>query len=237
MADELETPGQPADAPAQEAAFELDPRFKSVEDQARAYKEAEKKMTQEAQRRADLERQNRELLSRPQQVVAPQDPQPQEDLNELYWQKPAAVVERILERYVAPFVDNGYEGQKQKYASDPNFQRFAPQIDQMVQMQPELKRQPGIVDKLYRVARAMEFDPDQEREALRAEVRAEIQGKQAGLAESPSAPQGGTQQTNPANTLTADERRVALKFHNDVAPEEAYKRYAASKDKWAQGAF
>jgi hypothetical protein len=227
--------GEAARAAAVVPEFTLDPRFKSVEDQATAYKEAEKKMTQESQKRADLERQNQELLARQQQQATQAAPPPPPNYNELFWQNPAEVIERLVERQVAPFIEDRYELQKQKYVSDPNFNKYSVQIDQMVQFQPGLKQQPGIVDKLYRVVRAMEFNPDEERKRIEAEVTARLEGKTAGLVEGAGTPTGAAP-TLPV-VLSEDEKRTALKFHPELTPDAAYKLYGERKVKHQTGVY
>ncbi len=243
MADEPVKQGQPTDTPAAPAAEPkpeviLDPRFKTIEDQAKAYKEAETKMQHESQKRAELERQNQELQTRLSQhgtPSAPAAPAPEEDLDELYWKSPSKVMQRIIEKQIEPFFEDRYEMQKQKYASDPVFQRYAPQIDQMIKAQPELKQRPGIVDQMYKVVRALEFDPEAERKRIEAEVTQRLSNKQTGSLEGAGAPAGATPST-PGNELSDDEKRVAIKFNPDLAPAEAYKKYATAKTKWAQGA-
>lgn len=159
----------------------------------------------------------------------------QEDLNELYWQKPAEVIGRLVQQYVEPFVEDRYELQKQKYAGDPDFQKYAPAIDQMVKAQPALRQQPGIVDKLYRAARAMDFDPNAEKERIRQEVLKELQTKQGGAVEGAGAAAAGGG-AGQLPDLSSDEKRVAEKFYPDLPQADAYKKYAENKGKWMQGA-
>ncbi len=205
----------------------LDSRFNSVEDQAKAYKEAEKKMQQEANARAELERQNRELLAR--QVPAP--PPVQENLDELFWQKPTEVMGRLINRQlqegVRPFIEDRYNMQKERYANDADFKRYEPQIDQLVAAQPELKTQPGVVDKLYKVVRAMEFDPEAERKRIEAEVMQKHNIKVAGMAEGA----GSVRDIDPTPkaVLSADEQLAARKIYSDLPPAKAYERYAVAK--------
>lgn len=240
----MPTPEELAEQQAQEEAAKaaaaaepkpeeiLDPRFKTIEEQAKAYKEAEKKMTQSTQEAAELRRQNQELLARQQQ---PPVATPPPDYNAMFWQNPAEVIGKIVEGYVAPFVEDRFELQKGRYAQDPNFKRYEPQIDQMVKMQPELKKQPGIVDKLYKVVRAMEFDPDTERKRIEEEVRAQIQGKQINSVEGTGTPSGAAPSQNAE--LDDKERAVALKFYPDMKPQDAFKRYGDNKIKSRQGAM
>ncbi len=229
--------GQPEGEPAAVEQFQLDPRFKTVEDQAKAYKEAEKLMTQRAQEAAELKRQleQERLVRQTPQPVAQPVAQPEEDLNELYWKEPAKVMERLIGKHIEPFYTDRYEMQKAKYANDPEFQKHVAQIDQMVSINPQLKNQTGIVDKLYRVARAMEFDPDSERKRIEAEVMARFQSKQAGLVEGAGSPGAGPTPVATLADLTDEEKRVAVKFNSDLPQAEAFKKYAERKAKWAQG--
>lgn len=178
----------------------------------------------------------RDLQSRVQQPpVQLAAAQPEEDLNELYWKEPAKVMEKLIGKHIEPFYEDRYEMQKAKYANDPNFQKYSSQIDQMVKTQPELKTKAGIVDQLYRVVRAMEFDPDAERKRIEAEVMQKFNLKQAGSLEGAGTPPGVTP-TTAAVDLTDDQKKVAVKFYPDLAPQDAYKAYSANLVKWQQGA-
>lgn len=232
MGDEPLQTGQPETSPAEpvESPDYLDPRFKTVEDQARAYKEAEKKMQQEAQRRAELERQNQELLGRvqqPPQAAPPAEPPVNED--QLFWEKPTEVMKRIVGQYVSPFVDDRYEMQKTQFRQDPNFAKYEPEIDQMIRMQPELKQKPTVVSDLYKIIRARDFDPVTERERIKAEIMAEMQGKAAAGLEAPGSPP--VLQAPPVE-LTAEEKRAALGIYGNVPQEEAFKKYADAKTRY-----
>ena len=167
-------------------------------------------------------------------------PAPEENLDELYWTSPTKVLEKILDRRLSqavdPFYEDRYEMQKAKYANDPNFQRYAPQIDELIRTDPKLKSQPGVVDKLYRAVRAMEFDPDAERKRIEAEVIQRMQNKQTGSLESAGTPPGATPPASQQINLTDDEKRVAIKFNPSISADEAYKKYQANKSKWQQGA-
>lgn len=219
----------------------LDPRFKTVEDQARAYREAERKMQQESQRRALLER---ELQARQQQTVVPQaQPEPQEDLDQIFWQKPTEVINKVFERRLQdvtqqfePFIDDRLNFQKAKYANDPVFKELEPQIDQVFRLQPQLKRQAGSVDYVYNFLRAQTFDPNQERERIRQEVEAQMRGgnRQTGQVEGVGAPSGGPTAT-PKMELSDDEQRAATRFYSDLPPQQAYERYWKSKQAWNKG--
>ena len=176
----------------------------------------------------------REQQTRVQQSASAQPPEP--DLNEAYWQKPAEVVRKIVAEMVDPFIEDRYELQKAKYATDPDFSKYAPQIDNMVKMQPELRKQPGIVDKLYRAARAMEFDPNAERERIRQQVLEEMKLKTGSSVEGAGTPPGTPPSTITGNELNDNERKVAQKFYPDLSQQEAFKKYAENKAKWMQGA-
>lgn len=235
MAEPTEAPQGGAEPVAPSRPDYLDARFTSVEEQAKAYKEAETKMQQESGKRAELERQNRELLARQTPTLPIASPQPEPDLNELYWQKPAEVMEKLVQKHVEPFYEDKYEAQKQMLLTkDPAYAKYFPQIDAMVKAQPGLKKQPGIVEKLYKVASALEFDPDAERKRIEERVRNEMQMKIGTSLEGVGSPPTGTPSSLPE--LSSDEKRVAEKFHRDLSPQEAHKKYAESKLKWAQGA-
>jgi hypothetical protein len=219
----------------------LDPRFKTVEDQAKAYREAETKMQHEAQRRALLER---ELQMRQQQQPEPQaQPVPQENLDELFWQKPTEVIERVVSNRLGdvtkqfePFIEDRFQSQKTKYANDPTFKEYESQIDQVFRLQPQLKHQPGAIDYVYNFLRAQTFDPNTERERLKAEVRAELTGanRQAGQVEGAGSPGQGITPTQRVD-LNAEEKRAAERFYSELSPSEAHARYFKSKQSWAKG--
>ena len=199
------------------------------------YWKSEAKKAFEARDRAKEEaRQLQERMQQPPPVVTP--PPVEEDLNELYWKEPAKVMEKLIGKYVEPFVEDRYELQKGKYAADPEFRKYAPKIDEMVKMQPQLKQQPGIVDKLYKVVRAMEFDPEAERQRIRQEEVAKLQTKQGSLVEGAGSPGAGPAPT-PTIDLTDDEKKTAEKFNPGINPQEAHKKYAEKKAKWLQGAY
>jgi hypothetical protein len=231
MADETTPVGEQDVTPA---TPEVAPPVAEAPEQDAEYWKGEAKKAFEARDRAKEEaRVASQSQYQPQQPVAP--PAPEEDLNELYWKEPAKVIERLIGKQIEPFYVDRYEMQKAKYADDPIFKKHAPQIDQMVAAQPELRTKAGIVDQLYRVARAMEFDPDAERKRIEADVMARFNLKQAGSLEGAGTPLGATPST-PLAELSDDEKRVATKFYPDLAPREAYKNYASNKSKWAQGA-
>lgn len=220
----------------------LDARFKTVEDQAKAYREAETKMQHEAQRRAILER---ELQMRQQQPVGPPQSQelPQENLDELFWQKPTEVIDKLVGRKLSevtkqfePIIEDRFQMQKSKYANDATFKEYEPQIDQVFRLQPQLKQQPGSLDYVYNFLRAQNFDPNAERERMKAEIKAELTGanRQTGQIEGGGAPATGPM-TTPKMELSADEQRAAIRFYGDLPPQEAYKRYFESKQQWAKG--
>ncbi|HEY6019929.1 MAG TPA: hypothetical protein VIY48_08500, partial [Candidatus Paceibacterota bacterium] len=221
----------------------LDPRFKTVEDQAKAYREAEIKMQHEAQRRSLLERELQMRQQQPQPTAAP-IPEPQEDLNSRFWQEPTAVIEKILEKRlgdvtkrIEPFIEDRIQMQKSKYANDETFKQLEPQIDQVFRLQPQLKEQPGALDYVYSFLRAQTFDPAAERQRIEQEVRAQIAGgnRQVGQVEGAGNPSQAPSQT-PKVELSADEQIAARKFYSDLPPQEAYKRYYQSKINWAKGA-
>lgn len=220
--------GATPEAPVAERPDWLDSRFATPEDQAKAYKEAEKKMQQEANARAELERQNRELLGR-QVPAAPPVDEGKDD--ELFWQQPTKVIQKIIDRQlqagVAPFIEDRYQMQKNTYANDADFKRYEPQIDQLVAAQPELKKQPGVVDKLYKVVRAMEFDPEAERKRIEAEVMQKHNIKVAGMTEGAGAVKDFA--PTPKAELSSEEQSVAKRLYSELPPAKAYEKYAAAK--------
>lgn len=212
-----------ADAEAAEAA-----RQKDAE-----YWKAEAKKAFDA--RDSAKEEARLLQSRIQQqapiVQAP--PQEQVDLNELYWKEPATVMNQLVQKHVEPFFEERFEMQKNALkAENPGVEKYFPQVDAMVKAQPGLKNKPGIVRQLVKVASAMEFDPDAERKRIEEKVRAEIQGKVQTGVEGAGAGPSGTPTLLPE--LTADEKRAAEKFHRDLLPGEAHKKYAENKLKLEQ---
>ncbi len=137
------------------------------------------------------------------------------------------LINRQLQEGVRPFIEDRYNMQKERYANDADFKRYEAQIDQLVAAQPELKTQPGVVDKLYKVVRAMEFDPEAERKRIEAEVMQKHNIKVAGMAEGA----GSVRDIDPTPkaVLSADEQLAARKIYSDLPPAKAYERYAVAK--------
>jgi hypothetical protein len=221
----------------------LDPRFKSVEDQAKAYKESERLMTQKAQRASELERQLLERQFQPTQVVPKPQPEAEptnENLDEQFWQKPTSVIDTIVRRRVSeverkmePLAEDRFERQKVKYANDPVFKELESQIDHVFKLQPNLKNQEGSMDYVYKFLAAQNFNPQTERERIRQEIMAERAGanKVTGSVEGVGAPSDGPKST-PKMDLSDEEQRTARKFYSDMPAQEAYKRYYDSRVKW-----
>ena len=217
----------------------LDARFNSVEEQAKAYKEAETKMQRDSQRAAELERQNRELLSRQQAQPAVVTPQVEDhkELNEQYWTDPVGVLKKVVHQQtrelVMPFYDDKIESQKSALrAENPNVDKYFPQVDAMIKAQPDLRFKPGIVRNLVKVASAMEFDADAERKRITEEVKAQLTGKVVSQVEGAGAGSPGTSVTT--ETLSNDEKHTAERFHPELSPQEAHKLYAENKSKHLQ---
>lgn len=202
----------------------LDARFKTAEDQAKAYREAEKMAQQKSQRAAELERQNQELLGRITTPVA----QPETNYDELFWQKPTEVMKNLIgsqvQAAVQPFIEDGYQMQKSKYANDASFKKYEPMIDQITTAQPQLKAKRGVVDELYRVARSM--DPEYER-SVEERIRQELQQKIGGSVEGAGTP--GNIKPAQKMDLSAEEKAVAERFYGDLSPQEAHKKYYEAK--------
>ena len=219
----------------------LDPRFENVEAQAKAYKEAEKFMTQKSQEAADLKR---ELLTRQFQAPVVEAPKPEPELDgnldEQFWQKPTSVIDKIVERRMGqierkmePLETDRFERQKVKYADDPVFKELEPQIDQVFKLQPALRKQEGSLDTVYKFLAAQSFNPQAERERIKSELIAERAGanKVKGGVEGVGS-QGAGPAATPKMELDSDQQKTALKFYPDLAPQEAYKKYHASLTKW-----
>ena len=221
----------------------LDPRFKTVEDQAKAYKESERLMTQKAQRASELERQLLERQFQPAPVIpkVPVVEPPEENLDEQFWQKPTSVIDKVVSRRIAeverkmePLAEDRFERNKVKYANDPVFKELEPQIDHVFKLQPHLRNQEGSLDYVYKFLAAQNFNPTAERERIRQEIMTERAGanKVTGGVEGVGSPSAGPQAT-PKMDLSDDEKATALKFYSDVPKTEAYKRYYESRQKWA----
>lgn len=217
----------------------LDPRFKSVEDQAKAYRDSEKAMHMANQRRSEVER---ELAARsmvpPPQPPAEQAPPEPEVSDDMFWQNPVKVIEKVvqkqlgsMDRKLEPLMEDRFTRQLDKYANDEDFKTYSPQIEQVFKLQPQLRNQPGAVDYVYNFLRAQNFNPDDERRRIEAKVRNELSGKAAPPLEGGSPP--AEFKPTPKVELSEDERRAALRFYSDLPPQEAYKKYHATKAKWS----
>jgi hypothetical protein len=207
-------------------------RFKTPDDLAKAYQEAETKMTQEAQKRAELERQNQELQVRIQQNPPQQQQQQAAEVNydELFWQKPTEVINTMIRRNMEPFTMTYWEQQKSAFRQDPNFVKLEPQIDAIASQYPDVKTKPGSVEQLYKMVQGLTFDPVAYENQIREKIKKEEEQKRTGLVEGA---QG--RETFTANTevqLTEEEKHVARNMYAAFGvtdPNEAYKKYAAAK--------
>ena len=225
----------PETPPAEGAEQSLLGRFNSPEELAKSYQELEKKFTQTSQQNAEYarlqqENQVRQMFTPP----TPAPPKPEENMNEMFWQNPAEVLQKLTERVIdsrLDFVyDQNYEAQKAQYANDPQFKQYEQQIDMVVKQQyPELRKQPGVVSQLYKMVRGLSFDEDSfKRQVIEDYERSKLAGANSGI--EGASPPSSAQVRQPIN-LSDDEKRVALQFYPDIKPDEAYQRYAASKSK------
>lgn len=207
-------------------------RFKTHEEASAAYPEAEKAMTQALQEAADLKRQFQELQNM-QVTQQPAAQQPQEDINELFWKSPVEVINRVVAQGLEPVYKNYYETQKDKFRSDPEFQKYESQIDFIANQYPNLKTQTNIIGQLYKMVKGLNFDEGAYKNQVREEVKNEMLNTQLGSVEGGSAGRlpGGNLPVN--QELSDDEKRVAEKFYmpDGLSREDAYKKYAEVKVK------
>lgn len=206
-------------------------RFKSQDELAKAYQEAEAKMTQEAQKRAEYERRLQELEAvRQQQTPPPQE----EDINELFWREPARAVEKVFAKMVDPLVEDRYEATKANLrANDPDFAMYEANLDTLVRQKPELRTARGGVEQAYKMVKGFMFDPVSYERKLREKWEAERSGKIGGSLEGAShtPPIGSTTQVS----LSDEEKKVAIRFYDDVPPEQAIAKYADAKARKERG--
>lgn len=206
-------------------------RFKTQDELVKAYQEAEKAMTQALQDKAVYERQFQEL----QNMQINQQPvqQPQEDDNELFWKSPVEVINRVVARSVEPLSKTYFEMQKEKFRSDPEFQKYESQIDFIASQYPNLKTQPNIIGQLYKMVKGLNFNEDEYKNRVREEVKNEMLNKNLGSIEGGSAAPYPTGNIPIKIELSDDEKQVAEKFYmpDGFSREDAYKKYAEAKVK------
>ena len=205
-------------------------RFNSQDELVKAYQELEADYTRKGKVLTDREQMLQELQNR---VAVPQIPK--EDVvddNELFWQKPMEVINRIVSRTIEPLTTTYYQTQKDKFRSDPEFQKLEPQIDAITNMYPNLKTQPEIVPQLYKMVKGLNFDEGDYERKVREKIKAEAEGKIAGTIEGVGIA-GQVRETETLAPLTEDEKKFAYNWYSSlddkVTPEEAYKKYAQSK--------
>lgn len=206
-------------------------RFKTPDELVKAYQELEADYTRKGQALTERERMLQELQSR---VAIPQIQQQGDvvDDNELFWQKPMEVINRIVSKTIEPLTTTYYQTQKDKFRNDPEFQKLESQIDAITSMYPNLKTQPDIVPQLYKMVKGLNFDEGDYERKIREKIKAESEGKIAGTVEGVGT---GSQvkETENLAPLTEDEKRFAFNWYSSlddkVTPDEAYKKYAQSK--------
>lgn len=193
-------------------------RFKTEDELANAYRELEKAYTQSQQYLSEVQRRTQELTK--------QQKEPEADASEQFWQDPTGSIEKIISKRFEPLIQGQYESQKASMRTDPEFLKYEPHIDQIVNMYPNLKEQAGIVPQLYKMVKGLFFDEADFERRVREKIKMESVNKMGASLES-----GGAPPNMPAikYELTPDEKKVALKFHQGIAPDEAYKKYAEAK--------
>lgn len=178
----------------------------------------EKAYTQSQQYLSEVQRRTQELTKQPKA--------PEADASEQFWQDPTGSIEKIISKRFEPLIQGQYESQKASMRTDPEFLKYEPHIDQIVNMYPNLKEQSGIVPQLYKMVKGLFFDEADFERRVREKIKMESVNKMGASLES-----GGAPPNTPAikYELTPDEKKVALKFHQGIAPDEAYKKYAEAK--------
>lgn len=205
-------------------------RFKTPDELVKAYQELEADYTRKGQALSERDKMLQELQNR---IVAPQiQPQNVEDDNELFWQKPMEVINRIVSKTIEPLTTTYYQTQKEKFRSDPEFQNLEPQIDNIVNMYPYLKSQPDIVSQLFKMVKGLYFNEGEYERKVREKVKAEMEGKIGETIEGAGNPSQITREIT-LEPLTEDEKRFAYNWYSNlddkITPDEAYKKYAQSK--------
>uniref|UniRef100_A0A6M3K8C5 Uncharacterized protein n=1 Tax=viral metagenome TaxID=1070528 RepID=A0A6M3K8C5_9ZZZZ len=226
--DDNKPPGDGSEPKPDQQSIKIDEgtAFKNVDELVNAYKNLRTDYTKKGQTLSDYEKQMQEIQTR---IAAPVAQETTVDDNQLFWEKPLEVINKTVSKSIEPLTNFLYESQKERHRVDPEFQQFEPQIDQIVQMYPQMKMQPNIVGQLYKVVKYMNIDEDKFKEDMRSKIKAEEAAKIGGSVED-----GNPQRilvSEQAITLSEEEKRYAVKFHPNVPQEEAYKIYGEKKRK------
>jgi len=202
-------------------------KFKSPDDLATAYSNLESEFTRKSQELSA----NKQLLESLQNRVpdAPpiEPPEDDDNIDDLFFREPAKATAKVIQQAVSPIFEFMYEQQKVALRSDPEFVKYEKEVDQLLNMQPQLKLKPGVVGEVFKMVKGMHFDPEEFTRMVLEKHKERQQEKGEGGLESPSASNlGGEKKDAP---LSAEEKAVAEKFYSGMPKDEAHKKYAASK--------
>ncbi len=200
-------------------------KFKTQEDLTKSYSELEASFTRMSQELAENKRAMVELQTR--QPVRPEEEE--QDVDDLFFREPAKATEKVIKSAIGPIYNFLYEQQKEKFRDDPDFVKYESEIDTLINMQPGLKMQPGIIGQVLKMVKGLHFDPADFKRKVLEEHQASNREKTEGGLEGASAPGDIGKKTE--IKLTSDEQRVAVRFNPGLSKEEAYKKYAEKKAK------
>jgi len=204
-------------------------KFKTQEDLIESYSAAQSELTRKSQELADTKRSLEALQTQqPQQIQ--QQAGEEEDIEQLFFREPVKVLKKEVGQAVAPIFEFIYNQQKEPFRSDPEFVKYEQDVDKIINMQPGLKTQPGIVAQVFKMVKGLHFDSDefekQVIEKYKKTSQRKIEGSLEGATQSDDLSQG-----KDLPDLSAEEKRVALSFYPGASREEAFKKYAVQKAK------
>jgi|TARA_Y100000310_G_C20700503_1_gene829330 hypothetical protein len=191
-------------------------RFKNQDELIKAYQESESALTQKSQRVTELERSAN-------QPPPAKEPEPQEDEDSLFWEKPLETIKKVVAKAIEPLGQGMVETQKDTLRKDPDFAKYEPEIDAILDQYPQLRQTPHVIPQIYKMVKGMHVE-DMEKE-LRVKWEKEQQVKEGTLLEGAGVPETPGKES----PLTAQEKTIAYKMFPDVTRSKAEEEYAKWK--------
>jgi len=220
-------PNQPA--PLEGSETLILGKYKTQKELEDAYSEVQAEFTRKSQELADTKRVLETLQTRQNTEME----EPEEDDDQLFFREPAKATQKVVLSALNPIYEFLYEQQKQTLRDNPKtkdeFAKYEAEVDTLIAMQPQLKVKPGVVAQAFRMVQGLHFNPDEFTRKVLADHQATNGGKVADSLEGVTSP--GIPEKKEVVNLTAEEKKVALRFNAGMSEEEAYKKYAEKKAK------
>jgi len=205
-------------------------KYKTQKELEEAYSEVQAEFTRKSQELADTKRVLETLQTRQGSEMEARE---EEDDDQLFFREPAKATQKVVLNALNPIYEFLYEQQKQTLRDNPKtkdeFAKYEAEVDTLIAMQPQLKVKPGVVAQAFRMVQGLHFNPDEFTRKVLADHQVTNGDKVAGGLEGVTAP--GIPEKKEVINLTAEEKKVALRFNTGMPEEEAYKKYAEKKAK------